>query len=113
MSTTAQAAPTITPEIANHVLAHFGCGGYEAGSFTRLLIEMIARADPQNTARLALGFPGYGAAVVGMQNDPDGLAWLTKLAAGEGPLGCTNCGDTAGPFDPTTGRCEDCLGGGK
>lgn len=113
MSSTTRSAPIITPEIANHVLAHFGRGGYEAGSFTQQLIALIARADPSNTARLALGFPAYVAAVVGMQNDPDGAAWLTKLAAAEGPVGCRSCGGTAGPYDLTTGLCEDCLDGAK
>ena len=32
----------ITPEIARHVLAHFGCeGGYRAGSFTMSLIDTV------------------------------------------------------------------------
>lgn len=31
----------------------------------------------------------------------------------EGPVGCPGCGDTAGPFDLTTGLCEDCLDGAK
>ncbi|MFJ9037907.1 hypothetical protein ACIRF8_15105 [Streptomyces sp. NPDC102406] len=30
----------------------------------------------------------------------------TKQAA---PLRCTRCGNTAGPFDTTTGRCETCT----
>jgi hypothetical protein len=25
------------------------------------------------------------------------------------PLRCTKCGDEGGPFDATTGRCEDCT----
>lgn len=25
------------------------------------------------------------------------------------PLACRKCGNTAGPFDPNTGRCEDCA----
>lgn len=31
--------------------------------------------------------------------------------AAEGPIGCRRCGDTAGPYDPATGLCENCLGG--
>jgi hypothetical protein len=112
MTRTDTAAPAITPEIANHVLFHYGRGGYQAGNFTTQLISTIAAADMQNMARLALGFPGYTAAVIGMQYDRDALAWLTKLAGGEGPHACPSCGDTAGPFDLNTGRCEDCLPGG-
>jgi hypothetical protein len=25
------------------------------------------------------------------------------------PLACRDCGNTVGPFDPKTGRCEDCA----
>lgn len=35
----------------------------------------------------------------------------TDQTATEGPYACPKCGDTAGPFDPNTGLCEDCLGG--
>ncbi|WP_371238891.1 hypothetical protein [Streptomyces pimonensis] len=30
-----------------------------------------------------------------------------------GPLGCRNCGDTDGPFDPRTGLCETCTDRGQ
>lgn len=112
MTTESKTAPTITPTVANHVLAHYGQGGYQAGSFTRQLIATIAAADMQNRAKLAGAFPDYTAAVIGMEYDPDGVAWLTKLAGGDSPVGCTNCRDTAGPFDPTTGLCEGCLPAG-
>lgn len=79
---TAPEQPTITPEIANHVLHHFGEGGYEPGNFTRQLIATIAAADMENKAKLATAYPGYAAAVIGMEYDPEAVTWLTKLAGG-------------------------------
>lgn len=73
----------VTEAIAAHVLFHFGAGGYEAGSFTMRLIELIARADPGNRALLGLGFPGYVAAVGLADRTTDGIAVLQKIAAGE------------------------------
>lgn len=70
----------ITPEVANHVLFHYGHGGYQAGSFTEQIIKAIDMADPANRDKLALGFPGYVAAVVAIQYDPDGVARLTAIA---------------------------------
>lgn len=111
MHTPPTTAPVITPVVANHVLHHYGRGGYQAGSFTRQLITTIAAADLENRARLALGFPEYTAAVIGMEYDPDGAAWLARIAGGEGPVAC-QCGDTAGPFDLAARLCENCLPGG-
>lgn len=31
------------------------------------------------------------------------------VVIGTGPLSCPACGDTAGPHDLKTGRCDDCL----
>lgn len=72
----------ITPTIAAHVLYHYGAGGYEAGSFTRRLIDLITRADPQNRALLELGFPGYVEAVNLADRTSVGIN-LLKVAAGE------------------------------
>lgn len=72
----------VTPDIAAHVLAHFDSGGYEAGSFTRRLIDLIDRADPSNRARLALGFPGYVEAVTLASQMPNGVAVLTSVLTG-------------------------------
>ncbi|GHG15451.1 hypothetical protein ACFFSH_39875 [Streptomyces filamentosus] len=73
----------ITPEVANHVLAHYGRGGYQAGSFTEQIIKAIDMADVDNRDKLAHGFPGYVAAVVAIQYDPNGVAHLKAIAAGE------------------------------
>ncbi|WP_344382983.1 hypothetical protein [Streptomyces thermolineatus] len=73
---------TITDEIANHVLAHFGHGGYHAGSFTTHLLSALCAADPENFTRLAEAFPGYAAAVHLAQNEPKGIATLRVLATG-------------------------------
>ncbi|MGW4050852.1 hypothetical protein ACWENA_08460 [Streptomyces sp. NPDC004779] len=73
---------TITPEVANHVLAHYGRGGYQAGSFTEQIIKAIDMADVDNRDKLAHGFPDYVAAVVAIQYDPNGVAQLQAIAAG-------------------------------
>jgi hypothetical protein len=73
----------IPRRIADHVLAHFGHGGYQAGSFTRNLILTIASADPGNQRKLALGFPEYVAAVQLAQLDDDGITRLQAISAAE------------------------------
>ncbi|MFE0647440.1 hypothetical protein ACFVZH_02465 [Streptomyces sp. NPDC059534] len=71
---------SITPEVANHVLFHYGRGGYQAGGFTEQIIKAIDMADPGNRDKLALGFPGYVAAIVAIQYDPNGVDRLTVIA---------------------------------
>ncbi|WP_432091075.1 hypothetical protein [Streptomyces sp. NRRL F-5630] len=76
-------APTISPETAAHVLAHFGhSGGYPAGRFTEQLIITIDTADPANRDRLAEGFPGLVAAITAIQYDPNGVAHLQRIVRG-------------------------------
>lgn len=76
---------TITPDMARHVLCHFGEGGHRAGSFTMLLIELIARADVVNQAKLYTAYPGYVTATVLAQSHEDGIARLRAIIkAGEG-----------------------------
>lgn len=73
----------IQAEVARHVLHHFGdTAGYGAGGFTALLIELIARADVDNRARLFTAFPEYTAAVLLGQLIPDGIAQLRCIAQG-------------------------------
>ena len=60
-----------------------GLGGHPAGSFTTGLIDLIARADPQNQAKLGLGFPGYVHAVYIAQNSETGITELRAIAAQE------------------------------
>ncbi|MCX4596170.1 hypothetical protein OG819_42915 [Streptomyces sp. NBC_01549] len=77
-------SPTIPPDIAAHVLFHYGReGGYQAGGFTESLVTAIDRADPPNRDRLALGFPEYVAAVVAIQYDPNGVERLQAIVRGE------------------------------
>ncbi|GAA4225955.1 hypothetical protein GCM10022254_09230 [Actinomadura meridiana] len=73
-------APQITPEVAAHVLAHFGAGGYHAGSYTRDLIMLIARADPSRRRRLALAEPAYVLAVGLAQDTATGVETLQTIA---------------------------------
>lgn len=102
--------PTIPAETAAHVLFHYGReGGYQAGSFTEQLIVLIDRADPHHRDLLALGFPDYVAAIVAIQYDPNGVAQLQRIAAGEqAGLRCKRCGGVDGPFTPA-GLCEPCA----
>jgi hypothetical protein len=73
---------TITPTVAAQVLHHYGRpGGYQAGSFIDHLIGSIARADRQNRALLALGFPGYCAAADLIEYTEGGVEQLQEIAA--------------------------------
>lgn len=56
--------------------------GYRPGSFMENLIRAIASADPQNRARLALGFPEYVEAMNVAQNMPGGLDRLHDIVVG-------------------------------
>lgn len=97
-------SPTIPPDVAAHVLFHYGRdGGYQAGSFTTALLTAMATADPSNLDRLAAGFPEYVAAVTAIQYDPHGVERLQDIAAGR----CTRCKQADGPFVPS-GLCEAC-----
>lgn len=75
--------PSIPAEVANHVLAHFGASGYQAGSFTTHLLCAFATADETNFNQLAFAFPEYAAAVAAIQYDPHGVTRLQTIARGE------------------------------
>ena len=75
--------PTIPPDVAAHVLAHFGRGGYPAGDWAEDLISLIARADNINRDRFAAGFPEYVAAVTAIKYDPNGVEHLQGIVRGE------------------------------
>ncbi|WP_428956144.1 hypothetical protein [Streptomyces sp. cg35] len=109
MSTT---NPSIPADTAAHVLSHFGRGGYPAGDWTESLITLIDRADMTNRAKLVTAFPEVGAAVLLAKYDEEGIATLQRIAGLQvAPLTCSssNCWNAVGPFDPKTGRCEDCI----
>jgi hypothetical protein len=103
----------IPAEVAAHVLFHYGHKGIPAGDWHASLITLIDRADIHAAKRLATAFPDYGTAVLLAKYDRDGIAHLQAIASGKhtgtGPLGCTRCGDTTGPFVPGTGLCESCA----
>ena len=76
-------SPTISPDVAAHVLFHYGReGGYQAGGFTELIISAIDRADPSNKAKLERGFPEYVAAVNAMQYSSTGIEYLQSIVRG-------------------------------
>lgn len=58
-------------------------GGYEGSGFTGGLVAVMARADADNLARLAQGYPGYAAAVRLAQSGADGEELLSAVARGQ------------------------------
>lgn len=72
----------ITPEIAQHVLWQYRSGGLEPGRFTRALMDAAGAADPRNRVRLAMGFPGYVAAVSLVQDSDVGIRILRAIVDG-------------------------------
>ncbi|WP_409469122.1 hypothetical protein [Streptomyces sp. HC307] len=97
-------SPTIPPDVAAHVLAHYGRGGYPAGDWAESLISLISRADDINRDRFAAGFPEYVAAITAIKYDPQGIERLQDIAAGR----CTRCKNDDGP-NTADGRCEACA----
>jgi hypothetical protein len=104
-------SPTIPPDVAAHVLFHYGReGGYQAGSFTTALLAAMGTADPSNLDRLALGFPEYVAAVTAIQYDPDGVAHLQAIVQGEAvskESAAPQCPEAL--FNPDTGALLRCV----
>jgi hypothetical protein len=75
--------PTINAETANHVLWHFGRGGYRPGDFTVNLMHAWNTADPANAAKLATAFPELCAALTLANYTEDGVMELRRIAEGE------------------------------
>lgn len=75
--------PVISAETANHVLWHFGRGGYRPGDFTVHLMLAWNHADPPNQKRLAAGFPELCAAMNLANYTEDGVMRLRAIANGE------------------------------
>lgn len=71
-----------TPNEAAHVLFHAGLdGGYPPSGFPAALLNLFGVADAINAGLLALGFPGYAAAI---QMVRDGnIAKLHRIASDE------------------------------
>jgi hypothetical protein len=72
----------ISRETANHVLYHFGSGGYPADGFTTNLVYLLATAKGPNAVRLAETFPEYAAAMRLASDVGDGADRLRAIAAG-------------------------------
>jgi hypothetical protein len=73
----------ITPEIAAHVLFHFGRdGGYPASGFPTALMGLIDKADVVNRALLKRAYRGYVTAMELAKNTEDGIATLAQIAEG-------------------------------
>ena len=70
----------ITKEIARDVLGHFVVeGGCSPGGFTSALRIGVGKADTMNRELLALGFPGYVAAMDLAQKEDTGIEQLQAL----------------------------------
>lgn len=108
-------SPTIPPDVAAHVLFHYGRdGGYQAGSFTTALLNAMGTADPANLDKLAAGFPEYVAAVTAIQYDPDGVAHLQAIARGQAAATespAPQCPEAL--FNPETGALRRCVERGR
>lgn len=74
---------TISPETARHVLWTFGRGGHRPGRFTQQLLELIAGADVQNTAKLRTAYPEETEAVLLAKYDETGIDQLRAIADGQ------------------------------
>ncbi|MFD6180115.1 hypothetical protein [Streptomyces goshikiensis] len=73
--------PTIPAETARHVIWTFGeQGGYRPGTFTMKLLELLAYADRDHTARLAIAYPVEAEAVRMAKYDSDGIDRLKRIA---------------------------------
>ena len=108
---------TTDRELAWYVLRQFGDRRWpRPGSFYESLVDTIARADPTNTALLALGFPRLVAMVDTAQNDPEGMASLVGISEGTAEsatlpsITCPVCQMTShNPDDVREGYCGNCL----
>jgi hypothetical protein len=106
--------PTIPPDVAAHVLSHYGRGGYPAGDWTEDLIGLISRADNVNRHRFAAGFPEYVAAITAIKYDPDGIANLQRIAKIDAPAEQSpvpQCPEAL--FNPDTGDLHRCIQDGR
>lgn len=72
----------ITPQLADHVLWHFGQGGHEPGHFTTSLLATIGHADSENLERLRVSFPNHVRAFEMGARETYGIDRLMKIASG-------------------------------
>ena len=73
----------ITPTDARDLLGYFNLeGGVEPSGFKHQLITAIICADPENRARLALGFPGLVAAFESQDETTASIERLRVIARG-------------------------------
>lgn len=80
---TAENIGVITTDVAAHVLHLFDADGIQPGGFNTALYAAIAKADPENRARLASAFPVQVAAYKIAADHPDGIDILRTIAKGD------------------------------
>jgi len=74
----------ITPDDARHVLYYYNKDhGWQPGSFTQKLLELISIADEVNHARISKAFPGLAAAHYVATYERNGIEILQGIALEE------------------------------
>lgn len=74
---------SITQDDARHVLHYFGKdGGWQGGSFTQKLLELLGIADLENFQKLSNEFPGLATAYLIAADERNGLEILQQIALG-------------------------------
>lgn len=72
----------VTSQVAAEILWTFDQGGIQPGAFNAALYTAIAKADPDNRAKLASVFPVQTAAYKIAHDHPDGIDILRVIAGG-------------------------------
>ena len=71
----------ITQDDARHVLHYFGKeGGWQGGSYTQKLIELLGVADQDNFSKLASVYPGLAAAHYLATTERNGIEILKNIS---------------------------------
>ncbi|MGW3192175.1 hypothetical protein ACWDBT_30530 [Streptomyces ardesiacus] len=70
----------IPMETAAHVLWQDRLGGWPPSTFATKLLSLWTSADTDNTARLAVAFPDYAAAIALVRSGQDGIQQLRAIA---------------------------------
>jgi hypothetical protein len=76
------ASPTISSDVAAHVLWHEAKGGWPPSTFASKLLHLWTSADTGNAEHLANAFPEYAAAIGLMRSGQQGIEQLLAIADG-------------------------------
>ena len=74
---------SITQDDARHVLYYFGKQeGWQGGSFTQKLLELLSIADLENFQKIENSFPGLAAAHYLADQERNGVEILQQISLG-------------------------------